>query len=259
MRRGRKNITFATKKSFITMLTNTRGIVLHAIPYNDTYAIVAVYTEAFGRVSYLVSRSRGKKAAAQKALFMPFAVLDMEVEHLPKRDLHRIKDCRFCFPQTDTFCHPVKNVLALFLSEVLFRTVRNTEADSPLFLYIYKAIAFLETADRGIANFHITFLFHLLHYLGIYPDTRLQKDGTYFDLLNGEFTYLLPTHPHYLSAEESRAFARLLRINFENMSLYSFSRQDRVHIINRIFEYYRLHLPDFPEIKSLAVLQSLFD
>ena len=210
------------------MLTNTRGIVLHAIPHNDTYAIVAVYTEAFGRVSYLVSRSRGKKAAAQKALFMPFAVLDMEVEHLPKRDLHRIK-------------------------------VRNTEADTPLFLYIYKAIAFLETADRGIANFHIAFLFHLLHYLGIYPDTRLQKDGTYFDLLNGEFTYLLPTHPHYLSAEESRAFARLLRINFENMSLYSFSRQDRVHIINRIFEYYRLHLPDFPEIKSLAVLQSLFD
>lgn len=241
------------------MLTNTRGIVLHAIPYNDTYSIVAVYTEVFGRVSYLIPRNRRKKVATQKALFMPFAVLDMDVEHSPKRDLHRIKDYRFCFPQTDTFCHPVKNVLALFLSEVLFRIVRNTEADASLFLYIYKAIAFLEAAEQGIANYHIVFLFQLLHYLGIYPDTRLQKDGTYFDLLNGSFTYSLPTHPHYLSEKESRAFARLLRINFENMSLYSFSRQDRVYILNRVFEYYRLHLPDFPEIKSLAVLQSLFD
>ena len=48
-------------------------------------------------------------------------------------------------------------------------------------------------------------------------------------------------------------------ISFENMSLYSFSRQDRVGVINRIVEYYRLHLPDFPEIKSLSVMQSLFD
>ncbi len=241
------------------MQANTRGIVLHAIPYNDNYAIVAVYTEAFGRVSYLVPRNRRRKSTVQKALFMPLAVLDMEVEHLPKRDLHRIKECRFCFPQTETFCHPVKNMLALFLAEVLFRTVRNTEADAPLFHYLYNSVALLETLDKGVANFHIVFLFQLLHYLGIYPDTRLQREGLYFDLLNGEFTSSLPTHPHYLSPEESRVLARLLRISFENMSLYGFSRQDRVRIIRRIIEYYRLHLPDFPEIKSLDILQTIFD
>ena len=42
------------------MLCKTRGIVLHAIPYNDKYSIIYMYTEAFGRTSYLVARSRGK-------------------------------------------------------------------------------------------------------------------------------------------------------------------------------------------------------
>ena len=52
---------------------------------------------------------------------------------------------------------------------------------------------------------------------------------------------------------------RLLKITYENMSLYSFSRQDRVRIIERLLEYYRLHLPEFPEIRSLAVMQTMFD
>ena len=64
---------------------------------------------------------------------------------------------------------------------------------------------------------------------------------------------------HYLNKVESAFFSRLLRISFENMALYGFSRQERVRIIHRILEYYRLHLPDFPEIKSLSVMQSLFD
>ena len=42
------------------MLCKTRGIVLHTLPYSDTYTIIYMYTEMFGRVSYLVTRSRGK-------------------------------------------------------------------------------------------------------------------------------------------------------------------------------------------------------
>ncbi len=78
-------------------------------------------------------------------------------------------------------------------------------------------------------------------------------------MLNGVFVDRIPMHRHYLNPQESVVFVRLLKISFENMSLYSFSRQDRVSVINRILEYYRLHLPDFPEIKSLSVMQSLFD
>jgi len=184
-----------------------------------------MYTEAFGRASYLVSRSRGKKSTVSKALFIPLSVLEMEVEHLNKRDLHRIKETRICFPLND----------------------------------LYESIHLLEYADKGIANFHMVFLLGLLHHLGIFPNMESHRVGYYFDMLNGVFTDHIPMHRHYLNKVESAFFSRLLRISFENMSLYGFSRQERVRIIHRILEYYRLHLPDFPEIKSLSVMQSLFD
>lgn len=241
------------------MLIKTRGIVLHSIPYNDKYSIVYMYTEAFGRASYLVSRSRGKRTAVSKALFLPLSVLEMEVEHLNKRDLHRIKEAKLYVPLSEVFCNPVKNVLALFLAEVLFRVVKETEPDERLFDYLYRSICVLEEVEEGVANYHLVFLLGLLHYMGIFPNVEAHRAGYYFDMLNGEFIDHIPMHRHYLSREESAFFARLLRISFENMALYGFSRQERVDIIEHILEYYRLHLPEFAEIKSLAVMQSLFD
>ena len=159
------------------MLCKTRGIVLHTIPYNDKCSIIYMYTEAFGRASYLVSRSRGKKSAVSKALFIPLSVLEMEVEHLNKRDLHRIKETRICFPLNDVCCDPVKIVLALFLSEVLFRVVKDTEPDPRLFDYLYESIHLLEYADKGIANFHLVSLLGLLQYLGIFPNMESHRVG----------------------------------------------------------------------------------
>jgi len=190
---------------------------------------------------------------------MPLSVLEMEVDHQNKRDLHKIKESKVCFPLIELFCNPVKNVLALFLAEVLFRVIKDTEPDPRLFEYIAQSVHVLEHTDEGIANFHIVFLLGLLHYQGVFPNVETYYSGYYFDMQNGAFVDRIPMHRHYLNREESAVFARLFRISYENMSLYSFSRHDRVNIVNRIIEYYRLHLPEFPEIKSFTVLQSLFD
>ena len=73
------------------------------------------------------------------------------------------------------------------------------------------------------------------------------------------YVYSCCFHRHFLSPAETVVFVRLLRIRFENMALFGFSRHERMAILQSILAYYRLHVPDFPEIKSLAVLQSVFD
>lgn len=241
------------------MLSKTRGIVLHTIPYNDKYAIIYVYTEAYGRVSYLVSRNRGKRSTVTKTLFIPLSVLELEVDHSNSRDLQRIKESKCCQPLYSVSTNPVKNVLALFISEVLYRVLKETESNPRLFSYLCQSIHVLEQTDEGIANYHIVFLMELLRYLGVFPHVDTYQTNYYFDMQNGVFVDQMPTHKYYLNRLESAIFSRLLRISYENMSLYSFSRHDRVLIVHRILDYYRLHLPEFPEIKSFAVLQSLFD
>lgn len=218
-----------------------------------------MYTEVFGRISYMVTHSRGKKGKIPRALLMPLSVLDMEVEHLNNREIQRIREARPAFLITQLHCNPVKSAEALFLSEVLHRVIQEKEANKALFDYLYSSIQWLETADEGIANFHLTFLLHLSNHLGIRPNKKDYIQGQFFDLLNGTFSTHIPEHTHYLNKEDSLVFSRLLKMNFQNMSLFTFSRTERINIIRHIIDYYRLHLSDFPEIKSLAVMQELFN
>lgn len=241
------------------MLHTTRGIILHTLSYNDKYVIVHAYTESFGRMSYLVARQRSRKSKVSHALFMPLSVLEMEVDHQLKRELQRIKETKVCYHLTEIASHPLKNVIALFTAEVIYRSVRTREADARLFQFLFESIRWLEMAEQGIANFHLVFLIHLVRYLGVFPNADSYQPGYFFDLLNGVFVSAPPAHAHYLNEQESVVFSRLLRMSYENMALYSFSRRERSDIIQRILEYYRLHLSDFPELKSLSVMQSLFD
>jgi DNA repair protein RecO (recombination protein O) len=218
-----------------------------------------MYTEIFGRTSYMISNTHGKRSKVSRALLQPLSILEMEVEHLNNRDLQRIKEAGTACTFTQLQCNPYKNATTLFLSEVLYRVIQEKEANQPLFNYLYRSIRWLDALEEGIGNFHLTFLIQLSAYLGIHPNGNSFRSGYFFDLLNGIFTEKAPEHNYYLNEEDSMVFERLLRIRFENMALYAFSRQERTHILRHIIQYYKLHLSDFPEIKSLAVMQSLFD
>ena len=241
------------------MLHKTNGIILHNLPYNDKFKIVTVYTEQFGRIAYLVFNMHGKKSKLSPSLLQPLMALELEVEHLNNRELQRIKEAKSAYSVTQLHYHPAKNAIALFLSEFLYRIIQEKEANPALFDFLWRSIHWLEIADVGIANFHLTFLLQLSAYLGIHPNSKTFKTGRYFDLLNGVFSETVPQHGNYLSINDSLVFERLLRMSYENMSLYTFIRQERVAIVRHIVDYYRLHLSGFPEIKSLAVVQSLFD
>ena len=58
---------------------------------------------------------------------------------------------------------------------------------------------------------------------------------------------------------EASRIVKLMRMNYETMHLFSMSRLERNRCLEVIQIYYQLHLPDFPELKSLQVLRELFE
>ena len=49
-----------------------------------------------------------------------------------------------------------------------------------------------------------------------------------------------------------------MRMNYDTMHLFRMSHDERNRCVELILAYYKLHVPNFPELKSLAVLQELF-
>ncbi len=241
------------------MLHKTSGIVLHTTKFSDKMLLVHIFTEEFGRVTYGIAPGSSKKAGRKSAFFQPFSLLELEVEHRNNRDIHRIKESKISFPLTTIQVDPVKIPITLFLSEFIYRTLKDTTQNRSLFEFIQQSIQILDLSTKGIANFHLVFLFKLTRFLGFYPNVEDASANSYFDMLNGIFVTQRPLHNYYLQPADAHVFYLLTRMTYENMHTFSFFRKERILIIEKVIEYYRLHVTDFSTTKSLDVLQVLFD
>lgn len=241
------------------MQEKTSAIVLYTLPYNDKMSIAHLYTEKFGRVGYLLPSSDARRNKRARTLFFPFSILELDVEHKPLRELQRIREFRPQAMLNRLPFDPVKRTIALFLSEIISKTVTEPEPNRSLYEFLVHSIQILDLLDKGTANFHLCFLIQLSSYLGFYPNMENYTATGWFDLLNGIFVSSQPAHPYVLAPKESRYFAQLMRMNYANLHLFSLNRNDRIHILDRFVLYFRLHLDGFKELKSLDVLKALFD
>lgn len=240
------------------MLHKTQAIVLSTINYNDKYLLAALYTRDFGRVTYMVPKTKSKTSKVQKSLFSALAILDMEVEHQASRDIQRIKEAHILHPLYSISGNMTKTSIVFFLSEFLSRILKDTDEFQMIYNYLNHSIQVLEETDKGLANYHLVFLLKLTRFLGFYPNLEEYHENDYFDMLNGIFVSQQPLHNHYVNKIDSKALSLLSRISYENMHHFLFSRQDRINIINRMLEYYRIHLNDFQNLKSIDILHELF-
>lgn len=239
------------------MLHKTNGVVLNTINYNDKYILSTVFTEDFGCITYMVSKNKSHTAKVPRSAFTPLALLQMDVDHQLLRDIQRIREIqpiiRFFSISNDI----KKTSVAFFMSEFLTRVLKDISDSKLLYGFLEQSVRILEMTDESIANFHLVFMLKLSQFLGFYPNLEDYREGQYFDMINGEYVYKQPLHRHYINSQESYALANLKRINYENMHIFGFSQQERMNIINRILEYYRLHLYDFPDLKTLDVLHEI--
>ena len=240
------------------MQDKTRAVVLDYIKYGDSSIIVSMYTEKYGRQSFLVNGVKGKKAKFRLNHFQPLYLLNLEVAFKPGRELQRIRDLRIEFPFHSIPYDIVKSTQAMFLAEMLGKSLRETEQNQHLFEFIYHSISFLDELEQGKSNFHILFLLQLTRFLGFFPNNNY-REGFFFDLINGCFTDHPPVESAtILNKEESKILFRILETSFRDLHTLHLSGQQREIILERIIRYYSLHLESVSKIKSLSILHDIF-
>lgn len=238
------------------MLTKTAAIVLHRQPYTDKGHVVHLYTQSDGRMAVLAHC--GKHTTTRAALIQPLQLLDLIIDVQPHRNVQYIRESRPATIFRTIGNRPETNAVALFLAEVLYRTLRLPQADTALFNFLYSSILYLDTHDN-IANFHLVFLMKLAHHLGFFPNLSQFDTDALFDMEAACFCHILPPHPYFLQKNEAQAFAKLVRMNYKTMHLFALSHTQRNLILQQILLYYKLHLTNFPSIKSLEILQQVFN
>ena len=191
-------------------LYSTKGIVLNQIKYLNNSIIANIFTEKFGRQAFIIKGLRSKKSKIKANLFQPLFLLDMEIYYKMNRNLQSVKEIKNISPFSTIPYDYNKNAMAIFLAEVLYKTIKEEEANINLFEFLFNSIKLFDTLDNKFINFHLLFLINLSRYLGFYPNNNFSEYKVFFDLKNGEFVENDSSHFHIIDKKLSAEFQKLL-------------------------------------------------
>ncbi len=240
------------------MLAATEGIVLHFIKYGESSVIVTIFTKDFGRQSYIVNASRSRKSKNKAALLQPLFLLDLEVYQKQTRELQRVKEFKSLQTYQNVPFDIAKSTQAIFLAEMLYKTIHEQESYPELFHFIKSALLYFDLMEEGWQNFHLYFLFRLTEYFGFLPDTNKVGFEGWFDLKKGAVVPFEPTHPLYANKEVTDHLITLSMLKINELDSFKIPRKMRDSILQTLVDYYQLHFENLGEIKSLNVLREVF-
>jgi DNA repair protein RecO (recombination protein O) len=240
------------------MLEKTKAIILHQIKYSDSGIIVQMYTEKFGRQSFLIKGMRNRKTGKHNILFQPMFILDLVIYYKTSREMQNIKEFSVFFAPYNIHSNVKKSCVAIFICEMLTSSLREESPNEELFEYIEKAIAYLDNSHEGYTNFHIAFLSGLTSFLGFGPGLQTDSNDIFFDMLNGKFVPIPPVHGLYANQNISNILATFFIASYDTISNINLTGVQRNEVLEILVKYYSLHLPGLKKIKSLEVLKEVF-
>ena len=251
-------------------MISTVGIVLNSVRYTDDKVIVNVFTRSAGGMGFVVKRPGGAAADSRRgsrrsaaasgraAVWQPLTLVEMVYDERLRGGLARVREVRIARPWVDMPYHPHKASMSLFLGEFLGHVLRSEPANGELMDFLVEGLAWLDSAQTGFASFHVVMLLGLSRFLGFEPNVSGWKEGSFFDLRDATYSEWRPTHPDYIEGDEAALAARLLRLGYGQMRRVRLSGAARSRMLEVIVWFYRLHVPELPEMKSLAVLREMF-
>ena len=215
------------------MVHHTRLIILNTTKVGERSLVLHALSPDWGRRSFITSVPKG----GGMALFQPLSVLDAEVTENPKSDLWRAHALSASHPLTGLRTSAAKNAMTLFMSEVLWRTVRDGAREDGLFEWLERSILTLDALQGDYANYHLRFLLEFAAALGFSPSLE----------------DLMPFAGEHL--EEIRG---LLRTDFAGSLLIPLNGTSRNEIAELLLRYIGYHAETRIEVRSLRVLRELF-
>ena len=215
------------------MVAGTEIIVLHTTKVGESSIVVHTLSREYGRRSFLV---KGVRKAAM-SLFLPLNILEAEIIESSKSNLYTARNISSACSLIGIRNSILKNSMTMFISEVLYRAIKDGAAEQGLYEWCRKSILMLDAIESDFSNFHIRFLLELAVALGFSPESSDLQPFV------GE---------HYPTV------SRLMSGTMAQTMLVPLSGQVRNEIAEGILRYISFHTDSSFNINSLKVLRELF-
>lgn len=209
------------------------AIVLNYTKIRDNSMVLHALVRSCGRRSFIIRT--GPKA--KMAFYLPMNILELSVSENPRTDLCPAVPVSVKYPLIGIRNDIYKNSMSMFMSEVLYRTLKDGASEEGLFDWCERQILTLDALKTDFSNFHIRFLLEFCVALGFRPEA---SDLAPFTGLNQSI------------------IEEFMRRDFAESMLMPMTGQLRNDLASAVIKYLENHTESSINIRSLQVLRELF-
>ena len=208
-------------------------IVLNTTKVGEKSLVIHALTPIWGRRSFVTNVPKG----GSMALFMPMNIIEAVISENPRSDLWRMKGAGTDYPLNGIRTSITKNSITMFMSEVLYRAIRDGANEDGLFEWCRKSILTLDALESDFSNYHLRFLFELAAALGFSPTMRdLQP---------------------FVGSQAAR-IEELLSLSMGEFLIHPLNGETKNEIAEVLLRYIAYHTECQLNVRSLRVLHELF-
>ena len=165
---------------------DTDLIVLNLTKLGESSIVLHTLSRDYGRKSFVVKVSR-KTPMAQ---FLPLNILEADVTESARTTLWRAGRVTVKHPLSGIRSNIYKNTMTLFMSEVLYRAIKEGAREEGLYEWLERSILTLDAMESDFSNYPLRFLTELAVAMGFSPSAGSLAPfaGKYYTLLS-EFVH----------------------------------------------------------------------
>ena len=215
------------------MTGSTSFILLHTTRFGENSIVLHTLSKEYGRKGFVV-RSISKK---MMSLLLPLNILEADVTDSGKPGLLPVRNISIGRPLMGIRNNLFKNTMTMFLSEVLYRVVKEGTAEPGLYEWCERQIMLLDAMETDFSNFHLRFLLELSIALGFSPQSE-------------DLRPFLGDNQPFIEQFMSTSFAESMLMPLSGIL--------RNEICEGVLRYIEYHLESTLTINSLKVLRELF-
>ncbi|HWY98105.1 MAG TPA: DNA repair protein RecO [Bacteroidia bacterium] len=239
------------------MHNTTEAVVLQLYPYKDNNAVVKLYSKDMGFISCWAASIHKKKSKTKANLLQPLSIIKAEVSTKGSDNLVQLKEIEISVHTPGIVLNIEKSTIAMFLAELLLKSLKESSSDNSLYEFIKEAILLLDKTKERCINFHVLFIIRLSDYFGLLPKGNYSVSTSYYNLQDGIYQATAPLHPHFLNPVESEWLSRLSSQSLEKFHEVVIPSSSRKLLLRGLLEYFELHLAMSP-LKSHLILEEVF-
>lgn len=246
----------------MAMDTTVRGVVLRCFAYSDRSSIATIYTDLWGASAFtLPSPQEARRGKSWARLVQPLRVVEIVTPSRPTQGVKFINQLHLIEGYTPLFQSPKCSGTLLYISQLLYQSLREDPADDELFAFLHRVVSTFEemTTVDELDGFDIAILLALLRIKGYWLDEIPHADRSkiadwWFDLNEVALTPFRPRQGVRFTPNLEELLTRVSRLQVWHQGGSILTSEERVDLRDFLLQYAQIHLPSFGRLDQLHSL-----